>query len=90
MKFSLTKEVSAQLKQIKKKNPKLSKKILKQLHFFLVDHQHPSLRNHKLKGHLQSSRSISIEGNFRMVYYISNNKAVFFDIGTHDQVYRDS
>lgn len=88
MKFSLTKEVSAQIQQIKKKNPKLYKKIQKQLYYFLQNHKHPSLRNHKLKGHLLDRRSITIEGNLRMLYYVDEGKSVFFMLGTHDQVYR--
>lgn len=88
MKFSLEPELFKKFKEINKKNPKLSKKIQKQLKFFSENSKHPSLKNHKLKGILSERWSISIEGNIRMIYYINNNEAVFFDIGTHDEIYR--
>ena len=88
MKFFLEPELLEKLKIINKKNPKLSKKIQKQLKFFREDFTHPSLRNHKLKGGLSARFSISIEGNLRMIYYLNGNEAVFFDIGTHDEIYR--
>ncbi len=88
MKFSLEPELFKKIKEINKKNPKLSKKIQKQLSLFSSNLKHPSLRTHKLKGGLSDRWSISIEGNIRMIYYLSGDKAVFFDIGTHDEVYR--
>lgn len=88
MKFSLEPELFKKIKEITKKNPKLSNKIQKQLKFFSVDSKHPSLKTHKLKGGLSSRWSISIEGNMRMIYYLDSNEAVFFDIGTHDEVYK--
>lgn len=88
MKFSFSSEVSFKLKRIKKRDPKLFIKIQKQLNFFLQDYKHPSLRNHKLKSGSSECWSISIGGNLRMLYYMRNTKAIFFDMGTHDEVYR--
>lgn len=88
MKLSFSKEVIHYLQDIEKKNPGLSKKVHKQLSLFKQNPQHPSLRIHKLGGNLSDSWSISIERNIRMLYYISDNKVVFFLIGTHDEVYR--
>ncbi len=88
MEFSLTTEVQKQIQIIKTKNPEIFRKIQKQLSIFKANHFHPSLRNHKLQGNLEKSWSISINGNLRLLYYISNNKAVFFIIGNHDEVYR--
>lgn len=88
MKFSLEPELFEKIKGINKKNPKLYKKIQKQLKFFSENPKHPSLKTHKLKGGFSARWSISVEGNIRMVYYLNGNKAVFFDMGTHDEVYR--
>lgn len=89
MKFLLTSDLQKQLRQIKTKQPQLFGKITKQLTKFQENHFYPSLRNHKLKGNLSLTWSISIEGNMRMLYYLnSGNVAVFFKIGTHDEVYK--
>lgn len=81
-------EVKKELKKIKAKQPKLSKKIQNQLKIFTEDPKHPSLRLHKLKGHLNNAWSISIDENYRMLFYVTNGKAIFFKLGTHDQVYK--
>lgn len=88
MQPSFTPQVTEKLKQIKKNQPKLYRKIQKQLLLFITNPKHPSLRTHKLKGNLSNTWSISIERNFRMLYYLSNEKLVFFMIGTNDEVYR--
>jgi addiction module RelE/StbE family toxin len=92
MKFQFSTECLEKINDIKSINSKTYKKIVKQLHLFQIDPKHPSLRLHKLKGSLQESWSISIEKNVRMLFYYSKiedeKQAVFFDIGTHDQVYQ--
>ena len=87
MNFSLSPKLKIHLRQIKEKDTKLFKKIQKQLKLFQNNHLHPSLRTHKLKGTLQEKWSISIEGNIRMLFYLSNEKAIFYILGTHDEVY---
>ena len=49
---------------------------------------HHSLRLHKLKGKLLGLWSISIDRNFRLLYSEDEHSIYFFDIGTHDQVYK--
>jgi len=88
MDFSFSTEVASELKKLKHKHPLLFKKIQKQLKTFKENVKHPSLRTHKLKGNLSNSWSITIEGNMRMIYTIKNNEALFFKIGSHDEVYR--
>lgn len=88
MKFSLEPELFKKIKEITKKNPQLSKKIQKQLKFFSTNPKYPSLKTHKLKGGLSERWSISIEGNIRMIYHLNGDEAIFFDLGTHDEVYR--
>lgn len=88
MDFSFSSEVITELKKIKQKHPLLFKKIQKQVKIFQENIKHPSLRTHKLKGNLINTWSISVEGNFRMIYTVKNNEAIFFKIGNHDEVYR--
>jgi len=88
MEFSFSTEVTSELKKIKQKQPLLFKKLQKQLKIFKEDVKHPSLRTHKLKGKLANTWSISVEGNVRLIYTIKNNEAIFFKIGSHDEVYR--
>ncbi len=47
-----------------------------------------SLRTHKLSGRLSELWSFSIEYNLRVIFYFADKtKAVFVDIGTHDEIY---
>jgi addiction module RelE/StbE family toxin len=47
-----------------------------------------SLRTHKLSGRLNDLWSFSVEYDLRIVFYFADeNKVVFIDIGTHDEVY---
>lgn len=62
--------------------------VRKQLKLFENNENHPSLRNHKLGGELNDFWSISINKSIRMIYFIEDNEAYFFNIGTHDEVYR--
>lgn len=88
MEYSFSQEVIRDLKRIKKKHPSLYTKIKKQLVLFTENHKHPSLRTHKLKGNLSKSWSIFIAENIRMIYLWEENYAVFFKIGTPDEVYK--
>lgn len=88
MEITFSPEVVKYVNEIKKKNPQLLKKVNKQLRLFKENPKHPSLRMHKLQGDLSNTWSITIERNIRMIYYFSNNKIVFFLIGTHDEVYK--
>ncbi len=60
------------------------------LELFIADPFSPVLRTHKLSGKLKNLYSFSIEYDFRIVFYFTKDnpvKAVFVDIGTHDEVY---
>ena len=49
-----------------------------------------SLKTHKLSGKLKDLWSFSIEYDLRVVFYFTNDKpkkAVFVDIGNHDEIY---
>lgn len=50
---------------------------------------HPSLRTHKLSGKLKEMWSFSIEYDISVIFQFEENKtkAIFTDIGAHDEVY---
>ena len=88
MHIILSSEVIKDLKKIKHKNVKLSERIQKQLYLFSINPKHPSLRTHKLNSKISNLWSISITMSMRMVYeLLSEDKAYFIKIGTHDEVY---
>jgi len=88
MNFKFSPELNKELKKIKKRDIILINKIEKQLLLFQKNPVHPSLRTHKLTGKLDNIWSISIDKNIRMLYIQDNDSAYFFDVGTHDEVYK--
>lgn len=88
MELLLSSKVKKELEKLKHKQASLAKKIQKQLKLFKENPQHPSLRLHKLKGGLKNAWSISVERNFRILYYLEEEQAVCFELGSHDEVYR--
>ena len=89
MKVELSESVQRQLKSLFKKDLKLFRQIQKQLKNFRQNPTLASLRIHKLSGRLDNSYSLSINRKFRMIYTLTpESTAYFFDLGTHDEVYR--
>ncbi|WP_330203303.1 type II toxin-antitoxin system mRNA interferase toxin, RelE/StbE family [Cyanobacterium sp. Dongsha4] len=74
-------------KQIKG-NINLEQKFESKLKLFRDNPFDVRLKTHKLSGKLKDLWSFSIEYYQRVIlYFVDENKAVFIDIGTHDQVY---
>ena len=73
-----------------KKHPELRNQYNKTIKLLESNPQHPSLRLHKLKGHLQDVRSVSINLSFRITieFIIQDNLIIPVMVGSHDQVYR--
>jgi len=76
------------LREIRRKDKPLFLRIQKQLKLFQINPRHNSLRLHKLRGELKNAWSISIDKNYRLLYIEDEKSVYFFDIGTHDQVYK--
>jgi len=69
-------------------NEERQKRFKQKLTLFQNNPFESSLRTHKLSGKLQELWSFSIEYDLRIVFYFADeNKAVFIDIGTHDEIY---
>ncbi len=89
MKIKISADLEKELKKIKQKDPKLIKRIEKQLLLFTTNHIHPSIRTHKLTGKYENMWSISITKSVRIIYFLlEDDEAYFFDIGKHEEVYR--
>ncbi|MDP2692012.1 MAG: type II toxin-antitoxin system mRNA interferase toxin, RelE/StbE family [bacterium] len=76
------------LQAVHRKDKPLVVKIQKQLKLFQTESRHNSLRLHKLKGELKNAWSISIDRNHRLLYTEDEQSIYFFDMGTHDEVYK--
>lgn len=74
------------------RNRRLIEKVEKQTQLFSQNPNHPSLRLHKLTNTSEDTWSISIDRSIRMLFYYRENSdekvAIFFDLGSHDQLYR--
>ena len=60
------------------------------LEIFINDPFESKLKTHRLSGKLKEQWSFSLDYNVRVVFYFTKDKpkkAVFVDIGTHDEVY---
>ena len=70
------------------KNPKLVSQVGERVKLFQQNPNDPILHNHQLIGVKKDLSSFSITGNIRIIYIlISKDKAIFLDIGSHNQVY---
>ncbi len=69
------------------KNSKLHQAFQEKMKIFTDNPNHPSLRNHKLKGTLREFRSFYIAPDCRVVYIEENELIYLLDIGKHDEVY---
>ncbi|APB33150.1 hypothetical protein GlitD10_0834 [Gloeomargarita lithophora Alchichica-D10] len=63
-------------------------KFWKRLEQFTLNPFEPSLKTHKLSGKLGGLWSFSVDYSVRILFYFTEDgKAVFVDIGNHDEVY---
>jgi addiction module RelE/StbE family toxin len=66
----------------------LEAKFWRHVEVFTRDPHDARLRTHKLSGELRDFWSFSVEYDVRVVFQFSaKNRALFTDIGTHDEVY---
>lgn len=71
-----------------KNNLPLKKKFWEKVDIFISDPFDVRLKTHKLSGKLKDLWSFSVEYDVRIIFFFpENEKAVFIDIGTHDEVY---
>ncbi|PIY80675.1 MAG: type II toxin-antitoxin system mRNA interferase toxin, RelE/StbE family [Candidatus Pacebacteria bacterium CG_4_10_14_0_8_um_filter_42_14] len=85
--ISISPSLRSKFRRLQKKDTKLLQKIRKQIKLFSTNPKHPSLRVHKLEGNLKSVWSLSVTMNIRLLF-VEDSTYYFFDMGTHDQVYK--
>lgn len=68
-------------------NPTLVKRYEERIRIFFQNSSSKVLQDHALTGDLEGYRAFSVTGDFRVVYYITEDILNLFDIGTHNQVY---
>jgi len=84
MKVSYTKNF---IKQSKKLSPKVRDQLIQKITLFNNNPLDPQLRNHQLKGKYKQYRSIDVSGDYRALYLLRSDEAIFDIIGTHSQLY---
>jgi mRNA-degrading endonuclease YafQ of YafQ-DinJ toxin-antitoxin module len=66
----------------------LEEKFWERVQWFTANAHDSRLRTHKLSGELRGLWSFTVEYDVRVVFYfLPRQRAVFVDIGTHDEVY---
>jgi len=83
---------SSSFKRVFKKrikgNTDLEAKFWQKLERFTLDPFDPGLKTHKLSGKLKEFWSFTVGYDERVLFYFTDDeKAVFVDIGSHDEVY---
>lgn len=70
------------------KNTDITEQFYGRVEWFTKDPFDPRLRTHKLSGELDDLWSFSITFDIRVIFYFAGeDRAVFIDIGSHDEVY---
>ena len=69
-------------------NKNLEKRYIDRLNIFLNDPSTDILKLHKLKGKYKGLLSFSIAGDLWIILQEFENYYIFYDIGSHNQVYK--
>ena len=85
--IKFTKDFEKAFKKRISPHPNLSRKFAERLKSFQENPQNPTLHDHPLTGAKLGKRAFSITGDFRVVYGEREDNFVFYDVGTHNQVY---
>jgi len=57
------------------------------LALFISNPNHPQLHTHNLKGRMNTKKAFSVDDDCRVIYIEDEDKFLFLDIGSHDEVY---
>ncbi len=75
-------------KDYARSNLEVKNKFRERRNLLLIDSAHPILNNHPLQGKLKDYWSINITGDFRALYKVEGNIAVFIALDTHSNLYK--
>lgn len=88
MEISFSSSFKRAFKKRVKGSTDLEAKFWHKVELFVNDPFEQSLKTHKLSGKLKDLWSSSVEYDQRVLFYFTDDgKAVFVDIGNHDEVY---
>lgn len=87
MKIFFTTRFRRSYKRLVSKSDKLRVLVKKHITIFGKDPKENSLKNHALKGKFKGYSSFSIGYDLRVIYRKEKSTYIFFDIGTHKNVY---
>lgn len=87
MRIEFTPHFQRAYKRLIQRHVELQEVFSERVHLFVKNRRDPILRDHALVGHLKGSRAISIGYDLRALYFVEKTTCIFFDIGTHDDVY---
>ncbi|MBE9015590.1 type II toxin-antitoxin system mRNA interferase toxin, RelE/StbE family [Chroococcidiopsis sp. CCALA 051] len=88
MEVSFSSSFKRAFKKRIKSDVDLEARFWQKLEQFIIAPFAPSLKTHKLSGNLKEFWSFSIDYDQRVLFYFTEDgKAVFVDIGSHDEVY---
>ena len=69
------------------KDDKLRKQYEIRVEMFVAGHRGSPINDHPLTGDLRGRRAFSITSDVRVIYIELEDKIIFLDIGSHNQVY---
>ncbi len=75
-------------KQLRLAPLKIKTAFQKRFELFLADSFHPQLNNHLLSGKFWGHRSISVTGDWRAIFRVTDDSVIFEALGTHSQLYK--
>lgn len=88
MKVKLHKRFRKHYKQRILPHKNLDNRFEERYHLFLENSSNPILKDHALIGTMKGYRAFSVTGDIRVVYRTEHDTILFYDIGTHNQVYK--
>jgi len=66
---------------------KIKQKFEEKLKLFLTNSFDRTLNNHPLHGEYDGCNSINVTGDYRAIYFMDGDIAVFIRIGTHSELF---
>lgn len=87
MKILFTTRFRRSYKRLVARSEKLCMLVAERMMFFEKNPKNPILKDHSLQGKFNAYRAFSIGYDLRIIYRKERAVTIFFDIGTHDQVY---
>ena len=88
MKIFFTTRFRRSYKRLVSRSEELRKIVAERVRLFSENPDTHLLKDHILKGKLQGYRAFSIGYDLRILYRKEKDVYVFFDIGTHDKIYK--